>query len=74
MYRESAGFSWVIATDDAGNEKADHLAGKAVEEPKWSPVTSMAYLKLQISEKFGEAKERLGTSRLRRDPPLRNLA
>jgi hypothetical protein len=41
----------------SGGEKADALAGKAAEQVVWSKVTSMAYLKLQISEKFRAAKQ-----------------
>jgi len=40
-----------------GNEKADELAGTAAEKSTWSPVASIAYLKLQVSEKFRNAKE-----------------
>jgi len=40
-----------------GNEKADRLAGMAAERNGWSPVTSLAYLKLRTSERFRSAKE-----------------
>jgi hypothetical protein len=40
-----------------GNEKADALVGKAAEKTGHSKVMSMANLKLQISEKFRDAKE-----------------
>jgi len=41
-----------------GNERADLLAGKAAEKHGWSATASIAYLKLQISEKYRSAKER----------------
>jgi len=40
-----------------GNERADVLAGEAAEKTAWSPITSLAYLKLRISERFRKAKE-----------------
>jgi ribonuclease HI len=40
-----------------GNERTDALAGKAAEKAAWSPITSLAHLKLRISEKFRESKE-----------------
>jgi len=40
-----------------GNEKADQLAGAAAEKTSWSPVTSLAFLKLRTSERFQAAKE-----------------
>jgi hypothetical protein len=40
-----------------GNEKADALVGKAAEKASWSPVTSMAYLKLRIYERYKASKE-----------------
>jgi ribonuclease HI len=43
-------------TGTPGNEKADKLAGKAAEKER-SPITSMAFLKLRISEKTKAAKE-----------------
>jgi hypothetical protein len=45
-------------TGTPGNEKADALAGKAAEKVAWSPTTSLAYMKLQISEKFRRCKKR----------------
>jgi ribonuclease HI len=41
-----------------GNEKADALAGKAAEKMAWWPITSLAYMKLQISEKCRKSKKR----------------
>ena len=47
---------WVKAhAGTPGNEKADRLAGKA-ERAKPSS-TSLAYLKLRVSEKFRHAKD-----------------
>jgi hypothetical protein len=43
-----------------GNEKAYALAGKAAARVAWSPITSLAYVKLQISEKVSEEQEELG--------------
>jgi hypothetical protein len=40
-----------------GNEKADALTGRAAEKASWSPVTSMAYLKLRISDRYRASKE-----------------
>jgi len=39
-----------------GSEKVDALAGKAAERTVWSSTTSLAHLKLHISERFREAK------------------
>jgi hypothetical protein len=39
-----------------GNAKVDVPAGRAAEKPGYSKVTSIAHLKLQISEKFRNAK------------------
>jgi hypothetical protein len=39
------------------DERADVLGGMAAERSAWSPVTSLAFLKLQISEKFRKSKE-----------------
>jgi hypothetical protein len=41
-----------------GNERADALAGKAAEKVAWSPTTSLAFMKLQISEGFRKSKEK----------------
>jgi hypothetical protein len=38
--------------------RADVLAGKAADKTSWSAVTSLAHLKLRISEKFRSAKEK----------------
>jgi len=35
-----------------GNERADVLAGKAIGETAWSPITPLDHLKLRISEGF----------------------
>jgi ribonuclease HI len=49
---------WVKGDEGTpGNEKADVLAGRAAEKPGHSKTMSIAYLKLRISEKFGNAKE-----------------
>jgi hypothetical protein len=40
-----------------GNEKADALVGRAAEKATWSPVTSIAHLKLGISRRYRAAKE-----------------
>jgi hypothetical protein len=40
-----------------GNEKADALAGMAVGRSSWSPFTSLAHLKLRISETFQGSKK-----------------
>jgi ribonuclease HI len=39
-----------------GNERTDVLARKAAEKTAWSPITSLAHLKLRISEKFQKTK------------------
>jgi len=41
-----------------GNERADKLAGEAAEKTSWSQATSIAYLKLRISEKPRTAKKK----------------
>jgi hypothetical protein len=40
-----------------GNERADGLAGRAAEKAGYSKTVSIAYMKLQISERFRKAKE-----------------
>jgi hypothetical protein len=40
------------------SERADALAGKAAERVSWSTVTSLAHLKLRVSEKFRKRKEK----------------
>jgi hypothetical protein len=40
-----------------GNERADLLTDKAAEKTAWSPFTSLAYLKLRVSEKFRTAND-----------------
>jgi len=62
MYSGRAGLrltiSWVkVHVGIPGNERADALAGSAAEKRSWSKVTSLAFLKLRISEKFRTAKE-----------------
>jgi len=46
-----------LAGVPGNNEKADQLAGAATEKKSWSPVTSLAFLKLRSSERFRAAKE-----------------
>ena len=41
----------------ATNYMANALTGKAAEKKAWRRITSLAYLKLQISERFTKAKE-----------------
>ena len=41
-----------------GNERADKLAGEAADREKWSEVASLAHLKLRISEKFRQGKDK----------------
>lgn len=53
---ETAEIRWVNGHSGVGNEQADILAGEAAKTV-WSKVTSMAYLKLKISEKFRAAKQ-----------------
>jgi ribonuclease HI len=56
---QTAEITWVKGhAGTPGNEKADALAGKAAEKVAWSPTTSLAYIKLQISEKFRKSKKR----------------
>jgi hypothetical protein len=56
---QTAEITWVKGhAGTPGNEKADALAGKAAEKVAWSPTTSLAYMKLQISEKFRKSKKR----------------
>jgi ribonuclease HI len=40
-----------------GNERADALAGRAAEKATWSKTTSIAHLRLQVSEKYRTAKK-----------------
>jgi ribonuclease HI len=42
----------------AGNERADELAGKAAEKTGTQVTMSLSYIKLRISERFNEAKEK----------------
>jgi hypothetical protein len=41
-----------------GNERADALAEKAAEKVEWSATTSLAHMKLRLSEKFRRSKEK----------------
>jgi ribonuclease HI len=55
---QTAEITWVKGhAGTPGNEKADALAGKAATGVAWSPITSLAYVKLQISEKFRRSKK-----------------
>jgi ribonuclease HI len=55
---QTAEITWVKGhAGTPGNEKADALAGKAAARVAWSPITSLAYVKLQISEKFRKSKK-----------------
>jgi len=60
-----------------GNEKADRLAGTPADKPSSGP-TSLAYLKLAISNRFAKAKEkwyhssRFGSDFIRPPPPKKS--
>jgi hypothetical protein len=55
---QSAEITWVKRhAGTPGNERADALAGMAAGRTSWSPFTSLAHLKLRISEKFQESKK-----------------
>jgi hypothetical protein len=56
---QGAEITWVKGhAGTPGNERADALAGKAAEKVSWSTVTSLAYLKLRVSEKYRKSKEK----------------
>jgi hypothetical protein len=56
---QGAEITWVKEhAGTPGNESADALAGKAAEKVSWSTVTSLAYLKLRVSEKYRKSKEK----------------
>ena len=55
----SAELGWVKGhAGTPGNERADSLAGQATNKTPWARVTSLAYLKLRISENFGREKDK----------------
>jgi ribonuclease HI len=59
LRNRSVNIVWVKGHEGTtGNEKADTLAGIAAEKPGFSKDMSMAHLKLRISERFRNAKER----------------
>jgi hypothetical protein len=58
LHFQTAGIVWVKGhAGTPGYERADALAGKAAEKAAWSPITSLAHLKLRVSKKFRESKE-----------------
>jgi hypothetical protein len=55
---QSAEITWVKGhARTPGYERADALAGMAAGRIAWSPFTSLAHLKLQISEKFQKSNK-----------------
>jgi hypothetical protein len=55
---QSAEITWVKGhAGTPGNERANALAGMAAGRTVWSPFTSLAHLKLRISEKFQRSKQ-----------------
>jgi hypothetical protein len=55
---QSAEITWVKGhAGTPGNERADALAGMAAERVSWSPFTSLAHLKLRVSERFQKSKK-----------------
>jgi hypothetical protein len=55
---QSAEITWVKGhSGTPGNERTDALAGMAAERTSWSPFTSLAHLKIRISEKFQRSKK-----------------
>jgi ribonuclease HI len=77
---QSAEITWVKGhSGTPGNERADALAGRTAERTSWSPATSLAHLKLRISERFREAKDKwhadpqhLGTEEIPPPPPKKS--
>jgi ribonuclease HI len=55
---QSAEITWVKGhAGTPGNDRVDALAGMAAGRTSWSPFTSLAHLKLRISEKFQKSKK-----------------
>jgi hypothetical protein len=55
---QSAEITWVEGhAGTPGNERADALAGMAAGRTAWSPFTSLAHLKLRVSERCRRTKQ-----------------
>jgi hypothetical protein len=58
QHYQSAEITWVKGhVGTPRNERADALAGKAAEKVAWSTTISLAYMMLQISERFRKNKK-----------------